>query len=147
MRENFLRRAQRFFALQSTDRASCFTTKEKSVGKTTSQAKKGYDKNKHLRKVTLRGRHKRLKINQKKKGEDIVWSLLKNKERLEKSRKGFFLGVVKSLRLLTNKTAHTAPSGNLGNGHTGLFDTINNSLHFQLGLALASVGTICSLVA
>nr|YP_636274.1 photosystem I P700 chlorophyll a apoprotein A2 [Tupiella akineta]Q3ZIZ3.1 RecName: Full=Photosystem I P700 chlorophyll a apoprotein A2; AltName: Full=PSI-B; AltName: Full=PsaB [Tupiella akineta]AAV80696.1 P700 apoprotein A2 of photosystem I [Tupiella akineta] len=43
--------------------------------------------------------------------------------------------------------AHKAPSGNLGNGHTGLFDTVNNSLHFQLGLALASVGTICSLVA
>lgn len=43
--------------------------------------------------------------------------------------------------------AHTAPSGGLGQGHKGLYDTINNSLHFQLGLALASVGTICSLVA
>ena len=28
-----------------------------------------------------------------------------------------------------------------------MFDTLNNSLHFQLGLALASVGTITSLVA
>lgn len=35
----------------------------------------------------------------------------------------------------------------MGNGHRGLFETVNNSLHFQLGLALASVGTICSLVA
>ena len=43
--------------------------------------------------------------------------------------------------------AHTPPGGRLGNGHKGLFDTVNNSLHFQLGLALASVGTICSLVA
>ncbi|CAN1202833.1 Photosystem I P700 chlorophyll a apoprotein A1 [Linum perenne] len=30
---------------------------------------------------------------------------------------------------------------------TGLYDTINNSLHFQLGLALASLGVITSLVA
>ena len=37
--------------------------------------------------------------------------------------------------------------GRLGAGHKGLFDTVNNSLHFQLGLALASVGTVCSLVA
>ena len=29
----------------------------------------------------------------------------------------------------------------------GLFDTVNNSLHFQLGLALASVGVLCSLTA
>ena len=43
--------------------------------------------------------------------------------------------------------AHTAPSGRLGAGHKGLYDTINNSLHFQLGLALASVGTITSMVA
>ncbi len=34
--------------------------------------------------------------------------------------------------------------GGLGDGHKGLFDTVNNSLHFQLGLALASVGTITS---
>ncbi|NJK63473.1 MAG: photosystem I core protein PsaB [Synechococcaceae cyanobacterium SM2_3_1] len=31
--------------------------------------------------------------------------------------------------------------------HQGLYDTINNSLHFQLGLALAALGTITSLVA
>ena len=43
--------------------------------------------------------------------------------------------------------AHRPPSGNLGVGHSGLFDTVNNSLHFQLGLALASVGVITSLVA
>jgi photosystem I P700 chlorophyll a apoprotein A2 len=42
---------------------------------------------------------------------------------------------------------HVAPGGNLGRGHYGIFDTVNNSLHFQLGLALASVGTICSRVA
>ena len=43
--------------------------------------------------------------------------------------------------------AHTPPGGGLGLGHKGLFDTVNNSLHFQLGLALAALGTICSLVA
>merc|ERR1711939_614120 len=32
-------------------------------------------------------------------------------------------------------------------GHLGLYNTVNNSLHFQLGLALASVGVITSLVA
>ena len=37
--------------------------------------------------------------------------------------------------------------GGLGAGHKGLFDTVNNSLHFQLGLALASVGTITSMIA
>ena len=43
--------------------------------------------------------------------------------------------------------AHVPPSNRLGAGHKGLFDTVNNSLHFQLGLALAALGTICSLVA
>jgi photosystem I P700 chlorophyll a apoprotein A2 len=43
--------------------------------------------------------------------------------------------------------SHTAPSGRLGLGHTGLYDTLNNSLHFQLGFALASLGVICSLTA
>ena len=43
--------------------------------------------------------------------------------------------------------SHVAPAGKMGAGHRGLFETVNNSLHFQLGLALASVGTICSLVA
>jgi len=42
---------------------------------------------------------------------------------------------------------HVPPSGGLGLGHKGLYDTVNNSLHFQLGLALASAGTIRSLVA
>ncbi|KAL4302154.1 hypothetical protein GQ457_10G004580 [Hibiscus cannabinus] len=36
--------------------------------------------------------------------------------------------------------AHIPPGGRLGRGHKGLYDTINNSIHFQLGLALASYG-------
>ncbi|CBI36428.3 unnamed protein product, partial [Vitis vinifera] len=43
--------------------------------------------------------------------------------------------------------AHIPPRGRLGRGHKGLYDTINNSIHFQLGLALASLGVITSLVA
>jgi photosystem I P700 chlorophyll a apoprotein A2 len=43
--------------------------------------------------------------------------------------------------------AHTPPSGRLGRGHKGLYHVVNHSLHFQLGLALASLGTITSLVA
>ncbi|KAL2894493.1 hypothetical protein RDABS01_010402, partial [Bienertia sinuspersici] len=43
--------------------------------------------------------------------------------------------------------AHIPPGGRLGRGHKGLYDTINNSLHFQLVLALASLGVITSLVA
>ncbi|XP_074355777.1 photosystem I P700 chlorophyll a apoprotein A2-like [Apium graveolens] len=43
--------------------------------------------------------------------------------------------------------AHIPPEGRLGRGHKGLYDTINNSLHFQFGLALASLGVITSLVA
>ena len=54
-------------------------------------------------------------------------------------------GIGHSLREIVD--AHTPPSGGLGARHKGLFDTVNNSLHFQLGLALASVGTITSLVA
>merc|ERR1712118_472429 len=42
---------------------------------------------------------------------------------------------------------HVPPGRGLGTGHTGLYDTINNSLHFQLGLALASLGVITSMVA
>uniref|UniRef100_A0A8S0XJF1 PsaB protein n=1 Tax=Spirodela intermedia TaxID=51605 RepID=A0A8S0XJF1_SPIIN len=38
-------------------------------------------------------------------------------------------------------------NGRLGRGHKGLYDTINNSIHFQLGLALASLGVVTSLVA
>jgi photosystem I P700 chlorophyll a apoprotein A2 len=36
--------------------------------------------------------------------------------------------------------AHVPPKGRLGAGHRGLFETITNSLHMQLGLALASLG-------
>ena len=48
--------------------------------------------------------------------------------------------------------AHNPPEGTplggaLGAGHKGLYETINNSLHFQLGLALACLGVITSLVA
>jgi len=48
--------------------------------------------------------------------------------------------------------AHNPPKGTpfggaLGAGHKGLYDTVNNSLHFQLGLALAALGVITSLVA
>ncbi|CAN6483147.1 unnamed protein product [Victoria cruziana] len=43
--------------------------------------------------------------------------------------------------------AHSPSGGQLGCGHKGLYDTINNSIHFQLGLALASLGIITSLVA
>nr|YP_009538648.1 photosystem I P700 apoprotein A2 [Phacus pleuronectes]AYQ93661.1 photosystem I P700 apoprotein A2 [Phacus pleuronectes] len=43
--------------------------------------------------------------------------------------------------------SHKAPSGGLGDGHKNLYETINSSLHFQLGLALASLGVITSLVA
>ncbi|GJV45872.1 photosystem I P700 apoprotein A2 [Tanacetum coccineum] len=38
--------------------------------------------------------------------------------------------------------AHIPLGGRLGRGHKGLYDTINNSIHFQLGLALASLGVI-----
>ncbi len=43
--------------------------------------------------------------------------------------------------------AHQPPSGKLGDAHKGLFETLTNSLHFQLALALASLGVITSLVA
>ncbi|KAK8956856.1 Photosystem I P700 chlorophyll a apoprotein A2 [Platanthera zijinensis] len=43
--------------------------------------------------------------------------------------------------------AHITLWDQLGRGHRGLYDTINNSLHFQLDLALASSGVITSLVA
>ncbi|CAN0530073.1 unnamed protein product, partial [Scytosiphon promiscuus] len=43
--------------------------------------------------------------------------------------------------------AHRPPGGRLGAGHRGLFDTITNSLHMQLGLALAALGVTTSLVA
>ena len=54
-------------------------------------------------------------------------------------------GIGHSMREILN--AHKAPSGKMGAGHTGIFDTVNNSLHFQLGLALASLGVVTSVVA
>jgi len=43
--------------------------------------------------------------------------------------------------------AHTPPRGGLGVGHKGLYETITNSLHLQLALALACLGVATSLVA
>ena len=43
--------------------------------------------------------------------------------------------------------AHRPPGGRLGFGHIGLFETITNSLHMQLGLALACLGVATSLTA
>ncbi len=50
--------------------------------------------------------------------------------------------------LATHRPPEGTPfGGKLGAGHKGLYDTLNNSLHFQLALALASLGVITSLVA
>jgi photosystem I P700 chlorophyll a apoprotein A2 len=54
-------------------------------------------------------------------------------------------GIGHSIKEILN--AHKPPSGKLGDGHKGLYDTLNNSLHFQLGLALASLGVVTSVVA
>ena len=59
-------------------------------------------------------------------------------------------GIGHSIREILD--AHNPPKGTpfggaLGAGHKGLYDTVNNSLHFQLGLALASLGVATSLVA
>jgi photosystem I P700 chlorophyll a apoprotein A2 len=43
--------------------------------------------------------------------------------------------------------AHRPPSGKLGDAHKGMYDTYNNSLHFQLGWHLAALGVVTSLVA
>ena len=43
--------------------------------------------------------------------------------------------------------AHRPPGGRLGTGHLGLYETITESLHMQLGLALACIGVACSLTA
>jgi len=43
--------------------------------------------------------------------------------------------------------AHRPPGGRLGAGHRGLYETITESLHMQLGLALACLGVACSLTA
>nr|GEW00045.1 photosystem I P700 apoprotein A2, chloroplastic [Tanacetum cinerariifolium] len=55
------------------------------------------------------------------------------------------LGIGPSFEDLHNM--HDLLGARLGPGHRGGYDTINNSLHFQLGLALASLGVITSLVA
>jgi len=52
----------------------------------------------------------------------------------------------------TIMAAHRPPEGTpfggmLGEGHKGIYDTYNNSLHFQLGWHLACLGVITSLVA
>ncbi|NEO10801.1 MAG: photosystem I core protein PsaB [Moorea sp. SIO4G2] len=54
---------------------------------------------------------------------------------------------IKEIHSAHNPPAGTPFGGLLGEGHKGLYDTINNSLHFQLGLALACLGVVCSLVA
>nr|YP_009504652.1 photosystem I P700 chlorophyll a apoprotein A2 [Cyanophora biloba]AWW13761.1 photosystem I P700 chlorophyll a apoprotein A2 [Cyanophora biloba] len=54
-------------------------------------------------------------------------------------------GIGHSIKEILN--GHRPPGGRLGAGHVGLFDTVNESLHFQLGLALAALGVITSLVA
>ncbi|MBW4485126.1 MAG: photosystem I core protein PsaB [Tildeniella torsiva UHER 1998/13D] len=54
-------------------------------------------------------------------------------------------GIGHSIKEILN--AHKPPAGGLGEGHKGLYDTLNNSLHFQLALALASLGVVTSLVA
>ncbi|CAH1421611.1 unnamed protein product [Lactuca virosa] len=54
-------------------------------------------------------------------------------------------GIGQSMKDLLD--AHIPPGGRLGRGQKGLYDTINNSLHFQFGLALASLGVTTSLVA
>jgi photosystem I P700 chlorophyll a apoprotein A2 len=43
--------------------------------------------------------------------------------------------------------AHRPPGGRLGDAHKGMYDTYNNSLHFQLGWHLACLGVVTSLVA
>ncbi len=57
-------------------------------------------------------------------------------------------GIGHSIKDILN--THRPPEGtpgDLGAGHKGLYDTLNNSLHFQLALALASLGVVTSLVA
>ena len=59
-------------------------------------------------------------------------------------------GIGHSMKEIMN--AHNPPKGTpfggiLGEGHKGMYDTYNNSLHFQLGWHLACLGVITSLVA
>ncbi|AFY99861.1 photosystem I core protein PsaB [Calothrix sp. PCC 6303] len=60
-------------------------------------------------------------------------------------------GIGHSIKEMLNSKSGLVPGskseGQFNLPHQGLYDTINNSLHFQLSLALASLGTICSLVA
>ncbi len=60
-------------------------------------------------------------------------------------------GIGHSLKEITeaHNTSHPKDphKSYFGVNHNGIFETVNNSLHFQLGLALASLGAICSLVA
>merc|ERR1712187_577897 len=50
-----------------------------------------------------------------------------------------------SIRIIID--SHVSPAGGMGEGHRNLYFTVNDSLHFQIGLALASLGTTSSLVA
>jgi len=54
-------------------------------------------------------------------------------------------GIGHSMKEILN--AHRPPGGRLGAGHVGLFETVTNSLHMQLGLALACLGVATSLTA
>ncbi|GJU70088.1 retrotransposon protein, putative, ty1-copia subclass [Tanacetum coccineum] len=49
-------------------------------------------------------------------------------------------GIGHSIKDLFN--AHIPPGGRLGCGHKGLYDKLKNSIHFQLRLALASLGLL-----
>ena len=53
------------------------------------------------------------------------------------------IGIRHNMQEILN--AHAPPSGKFGERHKNLYDTVNNSLHFQLGLA--SVGVNTSMVA
>jgi photosystem I P700 chlorophyll a apoprotein A2 len=60
-------------------------------------------------------------------------------------------GIGHSIKEMLNSKSGLVPGskseGQFNLPHQGLYDTINNSLHFQLSLALAALGTITSLVA
>ncbi|MFS7888619.1 putative photosystem I [Helianthus anomalus] len=52
----------------------------------------------------------------------------------------FFFWIGHSKKYLLD--AHIPSGWRLGRGRKGLYDTINNLIHFQLGLTLASLGVI-----
>ncbi|NLQ07151.1 photosystem I core protein PsaB, partial [Cylindrospermopsis raciborskii LB2897] len=60
-------------------------------------------------------------------------------------------GIGHSIKEMLNSKSGLVPGskseGQFNLPHQGLYDTINNSLHFQLSLALAALGTVTSLVA